>query len=293
MRNIKNILVATDLSPAADDVVRGAAALAELAGAALHVLHTYEFEATPYTKGLPASTFQERIDQVRNALDDQIARVVPGRKAVASREVMIYTAHKAILQRAEIVEADLIVVGRHREGRGGPQFLGGTADAVVRDATVPILILSGPLRVPLARVLVPIDLSEPALRALDVAINWSTSLGPAGEPPAITVLHVIPRVYDGDMPFDTATIAAQMHAEIGAVETRAEMPSFVRVQEEVRWGDDPAEEILRYLREQRIDLTVLGTHGYGFLKRALIGSVASAVARKADCPILLVPPALL
>ena len=35
---------------------------------------------------------------------------------------------------------------------------------------------------------------------------------------------------------------------------------------------------------------MLGTHGHGALARALIGSVSSAVARRAECPVLLVPP---
>ncbi|HEU0078622.1 MAG TPA: universal stress protein [Longimicrobiaceae bacterium] len=37
---------------------------------------------------------------------------------------------------------------------------------------------------------------------------------------------------------------------------------------------------------------VLDTHGHGALRRALVGSIASAVARGAGCPVLLVPPAL-
>ncbi|HEV2132107.1 MAG TPA: universal stress protein, partial [Longimicrobiaceae bacterium] len=35
---------------------------------------------------------------------------------------------------------------------------------------------------------------------------------------------------------------------------------------------------------------VIATHGYGALLRALIGSVASHVARRAPCSVLLVPP---
>jgi nucleotide-binding universal stress UspA family protein len=37
---------------------------------------------------------------------------------------------------------------------------------------------------------------------------------------------------------------------------------------------------------------VLATHGYGAVRRALIGSVASHVVRAAPCSVLLVPPAL-
>ena len=52
------------------------------------------------------------------------------------------------------------------------------------------------------------------------------------------------------------------------------------------------DEIVRHLEASGADLVALGTHGPGLLKRALIGSVASGVARRAPCPVLLVPPEL-
>ena len=51
-------------------------------------------------------------------------------------------------------------------------------------------------------------------------------------------------------------------------------------------------EIVRYAREQRIDLIVLGTHGRTGLTRALLGSVAEYVVRLAPCLVLTVPAGL-
>ena len=64
------------------------------------------------------------------------------------------------------------------------------------------------------------------------------------------------------------------------------------VRDEVCWGDLPAEEILRVAGRESADLLVIATHGYGAIRRALIGSVASSVARGASGPVLLVPPAM-
>ena len=292
MKNMQNVLVATDLGPTSDDVMRAAAALAKLADARLHVLHTYEFQSTPYSDEVPVSTFQDRIAQIRQALDQQIERVLRG-TAVASREVMIYTAHKAILERAEVVHADLIVIGRHRRAGFGDAFMGSTADHVVRSAAMPCLIVHGPLKAPLRRVLVPIDLSEPALRALDVALEWTTSLAPADTAPEIVVLHIIPRVFDFEkVPLDSGTVSARLHQQTEAARQRAGTPATLQLREEVRWGDDAADEIVDFITQEHVDIAVLGTHGYGALKRAIIGSVASGVARRAPCPVLLVPPAL-
>jgi nucleotide-binding universal stress UspA family protein len=49
---------------------------------------------------------------------------------------------------------------------------------------------------------------------------------------------------------------------------------------------DPAEEILRTAEERRCDLIVLGTHGRTGLGRAVMGSVAEAVLRRAACPVV-------
>ncbi len=52
----------------------------------------------------------------------------------------------------------------------------------------------------------------------------------------------------------------------------------------------PFVEIIRYAREQEIDLIVLATHGRTGLVHMLMGSVAEKVVRKAPCPVLTVRP---
>jgi universal stress protein A len=53
-------------------------------------------------------------------------------------------------------------------------------------------------------------------------------------------------------------------------------------------GGSPFVEIVRYAREERIDLIVMGTHGRGAIAHMLLGSVAERVVRKAPCPVLTV-----
>jgi nucleotide-binding universal stress UspA family protein len=50
----------------------------------------------------------------------------------------------------------------------------------------------------------------------------------------------------------------------------------------------PFVEIIRYAREENIDLIVMGTHGRGPIAHLLMGSVAERVVRKAPCPVLTV-----
>jgi len=52
----------------------------------------------------------------------------------------------------------------------------------------------------------------------------------------------------------------------------------------------PATEILRYAKDNAIDMIVMGTHGYTGLEHAIMGSVAENVVRRAHCPVLTVHP---
>lgn len=50
----------------------------------------------------------------------------------------------------------------------------------------------------------------------------------------------------------------------------------------------PFAEIIRYAREQRISLIVMGTHGRGAIAHILLGSTTEKVVRKAPCAVLTV-----
>ncbi len=52
----------------------------------------------------------------------------------------------------------------------------------------------------------------------------------------------------------------------------------------------PAETIVSYADENKIDLVALATHGRSGLKRMVFGSVADFVVRKSGRPILLIKP---
>ena len=49
------------------------------------------------------------------------------------------------------------------------------------------------------------------------------------------------------------------------------------------------ERIISYSREHGVDLIVISTHGYGGVKRLLLGSVTDRVIRSCEVPVLVVP----
>ena len=52
----------------------------------------------------------------------------------------------------------------------------------------------------------------------------------------------------------------------------------------------PAEEILNYVKENGIDLIIMGTHGRKGLEKVLFGSVADYVVKHSEVPVLTVNP---
>jgi universal stress protein E len=291
---LRSILVATDLGEGSDTIVASAGDLAAATGAELHVLTCFDLQPLPYPDEVDeTSSFAGRVARARSALDEQVARTVPPRVRVASRDVVIFVAHKAIRDRAVEVSADLIVLGPHR-ARRGDVFLGSTADHVIRTARVPVLVLRDPLSLPVRRLVAAVDLSNLAGTALDQAMSWISMLGSKdGDPAAATlyVLHVVPR--ERVVEATEAIVAAELDREIEDARSRAQGVgghADVNMLGKVRCGENVAEQVLRETRENVTDLLVMETRGRGAISRALMGSVASAVARDAPCPVLLVPP---
>ncbi|KWF30496.1 universal stress protein [Burkholderia pseudomultivorans] len=52
-------------------------------------------------------------------------------------------------------------------------------------------------------------------------------------------------------------------------------------------GEDVAERLQRYVKDHRVDLAVVGTHGRRGFRRVLLGSVAERFVRGSNCPVLL------
>jgi nucleotide-binding universal stress UspA family protein len=109
----------------------------------------------------------------------------------------------------------------------------------------------------------------------------------------VAVVHVVPQLFAvAEPPFDRATVPPGLNREVDAAVRAAGSPPHVLVREDVLWNDRPATEIVSFAWRDRADLIVLATHGDHPVKRALIGGTASAVVRRAPCPVLLVPPAM-
>jgi len=143
------------------------------------------------------------------------------------------------------------------------------------------------------RVLLAIDGSEHSQAAVDaVAVRtWPDNT----EVEILTVVHSKwPLV--GDPLFTVASAHAESILEqrrevpgvlAGAVGRLRDRQSALPVTTQVLEGV-PHDVIVQEAERWEADLIVLGSHGYGPLKRALLGSVAAAVAVEAPCAVEIV-----
>lgn len=139
----------------------------------------------------------------------------------------------------------------------------------------------------LNKILVPIDFSECAKKALRYALPLASQHGAA-----LTLLYVVPANYAvGEYGgIDYASLEAEMRAS-GERQLASlivdEIGERVPADPLVQCGS-PAAEIVAVARRMPADLIVISTHGHTGLKHALLGSSAEYVVRHAPCPVLVV-----
>ncbi len=204
-------------------------------------------------------------------------------------------ADREILREARAANVDLVIVEPHAGGALSAHLLGTTADTVFRSAEVPCLVVRDPLSLPLRRIAVASDLTDAAGPALDAAIGWCRFAGSDGTDgagvPEVRLVHVAWTVDAADHPGrEDEVLRPQLERQ--AAEALAGTPEpWPPVRVEVVWANDPADALCGWVRKQEVDLLVVGTHGAPRIRRLLVGSVASTLARTCPCPLLVVPPA--
>ncbi|HVN22970.1 MAG TPA: universal stress protein [Syntrophorhabdales bacterium] len=141
-------------------------------------------------------------------------------------------------------------------------------------------------------ILVPLDFSDYTDEIMNIAVQIAVKFGSA-----IHLLHVIPNM-DYFTPYESflsaeslVNIQRDIEREVGKdMEEVAQKIKDIPVTKEIHTGVVSL-EIIDYVRTEKIDLVVMGTHGRGGLEHILIGSVAEKVVRKSPCPVLTVRPA--
>jgi nucleotide-binding universal stress UspA family protein len=284
---LKNIVFATDFSPAAEGALPYAIGLAKQYGANVHGLHV-RFPATYPIVG------PEAMPQILEAAEEQAKF-----EAKQMHDMLEGLPHEVTVAEGdlwpilnEIVEkqkTDLIVMGTHGRTGVSRALLGSSAEEVFRKAPCPVLTV-GPhvsqnteRRLAMKEILFATDFSPESLAALPYAVSLAQE-----HQSNLTLLNVTGKAEVGELVHAGQYTESTMRRLQSLVPAGAEM--WCEPKCRVEQGPE-AEKIMQAAVAIGADLIVLGVrspHGGVGATTHLLHSIAHDVVVKAQCPVLTV-----
>jgi nucleotide-binding universal stress UspA family protein len=140
------------------------------------------------------------------------------------------------------------------------------------------------------RILFCTDFSESADAAFDFALDAAVRR-PGSTLYLLHVIHEPDAQFWKSYIYEVDNIDAEAKKAIDAKVAStylSRVPAGMDVKVEFRIGPDAA-TILEFAKATQIDVIILGRHGHGGVGKALFGSVAEKIVRKAECAVLVVP----
>jgi len=291
------ILVPLDGSEFSEHALPWAHAVALRTGGAMRLVHVLQ-PPPPGPAGVPTLDAQLEADgreYIWQHLESIAAALDPPPPSGCRCDVRLGEPATALRYAVRAHNADAIVMTTHGRGGMARAWLGSVADELIRTAGVPVLTVRPPSAKPapagparLERILVALDgspLSESVLPAVRPLAGGTVELVLVRVAPATPEPVYPPRRPDAE----PAPADAESDAYPAAVAARlAGAGLCARVMNVT--NDDPVEGLLGAAAAIDADVIALATHGRGGLRRALLGSVADRVVRRAGRPVLLHRP---
>jgi len=266
--DLKSVLLATDLSPASENPLHHALAIARHYKAKLYIAHVVS--AAPYLMAGPeplelgCNSASQNLQQLQRDLLQQGSLNGLNHEFIV-RCGCVWNDLKAIISQKQI---GLVVVGTH--GRRGLEklILGSAAEEVFRDAECPVLTV-GPHsyregRLELANetrtYLFATDFSEPSLLALPHAVSFARR-----SKARLVLLHVVPAapIAQASGRYSASEVLLMReNARMACVRRLEQLVSSdeqeqIEIQFVVQFGI-PTEKILQFALGKRVDLIILG-----------------------------------
>ncbi len=271
----KNVLVGVDGRPTGRDAIALATRLLDPAGK-LTLAHVHNDVLSPLHAAAPGVIEQER-EASHDLLEQERAKAEVRADLVS---VAALSPGGGLHEQAEEMQADLLVVGSSARSAFGRIMLGDDTRAALNGAPCAVAVAQRGYAdhpTPFAKIGVGYNASPEAAAALALARE-------VAEPThaSVEVLQVVPiasYAYGGAVPM--GAFVEEMLED--ANKSIAELPD---VEGRAVWGL-PGEELAGF--GDQLDLLVVGSRGYGPLKRLVLGSTTMFLERHGRSS-LLVPP---
>ncbi|MFD1147547.1 universal stress protein [Saccharothrix hoggarensis] len=291
------VVVGFDGSERSRQAARWAAREAASRGARLVVVNVLrgpfpEVVVTPVSMPLPQLVGEE---SVRAYTDDHLAEIAAECERVAPGvpvDTRAFDGHPAAVLGEVGRDAALLVVGSSGATGLARMFTGSVAADLAHRFRGQVVVVRGPEEVD-GRVVVGVDGSAPGDRAVDVAAEYAARHG-----------HVLVAVHaTTGLPVDALGAGGVWGQSLGlGIDTdqlRAAAESLIRTSLAPALARHPgvrAEQVVSLARPaqalldqaENAALLVVGSHGHGAVRRALLGSVSHAMLHHAPCTLAVV-----
>jgi nucleotide-binding universal stress UspA family protein len=297
----RSLLVPLDGSPFSEHALPFALGIAKRADAAVQLIHVHV--PLVYVTGISAldSGADERVKEREWVyLDRMLDRWQAAAPQVRLSNALLEGFAPDVLREQMSGKADLVVMATHGRGPASRFWLGSVADALVRTATVPLLLLRPgekpapvALAPPFRHMMIPLDGSELAEQVLEPALQFGRLMEAS-----YTLLRVVKPVVmlDPNLGWPAMSSSIEMLTQQALDDAQGYLDRIAKrlseqglnVQTRTVLHEHPAEAILQESREA--DVIGLATHGRSGLPRLLLGSVADKVLRGGTIPMLVCRP---
>lgn len=285
-RFFKNILLATDFSPASDRALDYAASLARRYGSVIYLTHIIALNGYP----LMAPEFAaSSLEKMRAEAEEGFRKVLKSGRLLAlpyKTAIQEGTLWPSIEESIKSYDIDLLVVGTHGIGTLQKVLIGSGAEEIFRKAAIPVLTVGPstekepPYDLDFKNILFATDFGAGAKREAEYAFSLAQE-----HCSRLRLVHVIPH------PEAYGENILVLEKESSRTKLRELVPGGVelhcKVDFEVAVGE-PVVQILRIAEEAKADLIVMGAKR----RKSLAGNVphtkAYRVVSGAPCPVLTV-----
>jgi nucleotide-binding universal stress UspA family protein len=282
------IVVGWDGTERSRDAVALAGALARTCNA--RVMAVDAFSLWPMTDPLPDEATAELQKAAEEGMQPVPPELLEGVEADAHAMPGSSVAH-ALHDFAEREGAQLVVLGSTHRGPLGRVMPGTTADRFLHGAPCPVAIApAGYAKAGVDRlevVAAAFDGTPESRAAAHAAADWA--LAANGRLHLISVVE--PQAYavfgTGAMTSDDLADDRREYLREQLHRVRDELPPELSVRIRLLTGI-PADRVIDEA-EKGVDLLVIGSRGYGPVRRVLLGSVSGDVVRHSPCPVMVVP----
>ncbi|MEW6675998.1 MAG: universal stress protein [Nitrospirota bacterium] len=282
MGGYREILVAVDGSPSSTHALKESFKLAYNEGSWITVVSV----APPYEGDLAMTA----IGNIQKAIKEPCEKaLLEAEKMAEAERVLIKTVceegepYERIVDLADAENCDLIVLGRRGMHYLERALIGSVTARVIGHSRRDVLVVPLNATVGWKKIFLPVDGSIYSMAAANSAINFAKAYG--GELMILAVVDVTEE-FMARAPAALDALVRSAKDVIEDIKKKAEA-SDVKAVTLVREGE-AFRVITEIAREQKVDITIMGSHGRTGLKRLLMGSVTEGVIGHATCPVLVV-----